>query len=103
MTLYLSGQITGDPDYKAKFALAEKALRKAGYDVINPALYQDFGSWEKNMRRDIIDMMSWADGVALIYGWFNSGGARLEEDLAEKLGMRAYYVYHWIDNKNDKK
>jgi hypothetical protein len=37
MLIYISGAISNDPDYKRKFADAEKILTKKGHDVINPA------------------------------------------------------------------
>lgn len=34
---YLSGPVTGNPDYKKQFAWSAKQLTRMGYDVINPA------------------------------------------------------------------
>lgn len=36
MKIYISGKITGDRRYKAKFREVEKKLAKAGHIVLNP-------------------------------------------------------------------
>ena len=40
--IFISGRITGDPDYVEKFYQAEKCLRTA-YDVVNPCYLQFWG------------------------------------------------------------
>lgn len=35
--VYIAGKITGDKHYLKKLAKVERRLRKAGYEVINPA------------------------------------------------------------------
>lgn len=37
MKIYISGKITGDRRYKAKFREVEKKLAAAGHIVLNPA------------------------------------------------------------------
>lgn len=37
LTFYIAGRIGADPDFFAKFAAAEAALRAEGHTVINPA------------------------------------------------------------------
>lgn len=47
MKVYISGKITGDADYKKKFANAEEMARAVGFEVFNPARVPDKGKpWE---------------------------------------------------------
>lgn len=98
MKLYISGPMTGIPDFNAPaFNAAAAELRAAGYDVINPA---DNGSdesktWADYMRIDLRQLLD-CDGMALLPGWSASRGARLEKYVATELGMPATAASHWI-------
>lgn len=88
MKLYLSGAITGIDNYKKIFDSYEQILSNQGYDVVNPAKI-DLGegaTWEQYMKIDL-KMMLDCDIIAMIPGWENSGGAKIEKELAEKLGL----------------
>ena len=37
MKIYIAGKISGDKNYKKKFKKAERALKKKGHSVMNPA------------------------------------------------------------------
>lgn len=37
MKIYIAGKITGDPDYRAKFADAQRQIEAQGHIVLNPA------------------------------------------------------------------
>jgi len=89
MKLYLSGKITGDANYKEKFAKAELALRDAGFDVFNPAaaLLNDEADWLDYLRRDVKALMD-CDAVALLPDWQLSKGATIEAGLAAMLKMQ---------------
>ncbi len=93
----MAGPITGIVDYKERFAEVEAKLRSAGYGVINPTTleHKDHGDWLACMRLDIATMMREADGVALLDGWRESRGARIEEQLAYTLGMQVETVECW--------
>lgn len=43
MRVYISGPISNEPDYKAKFAKAEAELKEQGFEVINPAKFDGLG------------------------------------------------------------
>lgn len=102
-TLYVAGPMTGLPDlnYPA-FLAAEKDLIAAGYLVRNPAhidtLHNHTGepqAWDWYMRHAIRMLLS-ADGVALLPGWRESRGARIEQRLAADLEMPVYYAREWV-------
>lgn len=76
--VYIAGPITGIPDYKEKFARAEKALTEAGYIVINPAyLPNDLGDTDLYMTI-CYPMIDAADVVFFLEGWEKSAGANRE-------------------------
>lgn len=87
--LYLAGPMTGLPDLNfPAFHTAAKALRERGYRIVNPAeLNTDLAAdWLSCMRVDIAELVR-CDGVVLLPGWELSRGARVEQSLAEGLGL----------------
>lgn len=65
--IYLSGPMTGIPDLNfPEFRRVAAKLYERGYEVINPADFeQPDKSWEACMRVDIVELMK-ADALALI-------------------------------------
>lgn len=89
MKVYLSGKITGDENYKEKFANAESCLRNIGHSVMNPAnlnSYPEF-SWEDYMEI-CIAMLKVCDAVYVIDGENDSRGVKLELEKAREYGMQ---------------
>lgn len=81
MIIYIAGPITSHPDYKEKFAAAEKQLLELGHIPINPARLPDnlpYGSYMP-INMAMIDV---SDAVYLLEGWRDSRGARLEHDYS---------------------
>lgn len=94
--LYLAGAITGVPDARERFAVAGASLRAAGYVTINPCAAFSAGmSWEWYMAR-CVPLLLGADGVALIDGWQDSRGARVEASTAEGCGTPVASVSTWL-------
>jgi len=75
--LYIAGKITGDPDYKAKFAEAQREFEKQGYTVLNPC-WMPQGLQPADYMRMCFAMIDTADVVAFLPGFSRSPGARLE-------------------------
>ncbi|MFF9565762.1 DUF4406 domain-containing protein [Leifsonia sp. NPDC014704] len=102
MKLYIAGPMTGYPDanYPA-FNAAEEALRRAGFEVLNPTLgeiappAEDTKPWDWYMRRGLRQVLE-ADGVALLKGWRDSRGAALETHVARELGMPVGTLFDWL-------
>jgi len=87
MRVYISGPMTGYPDYnRPAFQNAARNLRLAGHDPIDPSRHPEQPSWADYMRLDLADLVE-ADAVALLPGWEASRGARLEVDVAHALGI----------------
>lgn len=98
MKLYIAGPVSDMPDDNAPaFAAAAKALRAAGYEVVSPLeVCTEKGlPWATYMKRDIPELLK-CDAVALLSGYNDSKGARLETHIAVELGMRFDMVDTWI-------
>ena len=92
-TIYISGPITHDPDYKAKFARAQEMLEQCGFDVVSQAErvkvsddkdYTDYLS-------EALELMLQCDQLYMLKGWSTSTGAKLELKLAKRLGKKIKY------------
>ena len=98
--IYISGPMTGLPDYnRPAFAVAERQLLDAGYDVFNPAAQPDVTGWttaDYLIERDL-PMLRRCHGVATLPGWQKSPGARTEIELARDLGMYCCAVQWWLE------
>lgn len=100
-TLYICGPMTGLPglNFDAFFE-ADKKLRDAGYEVLNPAdrAGRTAGKpWEWYLRRCIKDVAD-ADGLAVLPGWNRSRGAQLEHHIASSLFVPIGSPQSWIDH-----
>jgi len=89
-TVYIAGPMTGLPDFNyPAFHRAAHQLRRAGFDVLNPAENpkpNDNPTWLDWMRVAIGQLIQ-ADAVALLPGWDLSRGAMTEYELACRLGL----------------
>jgi hypothetical protein len=84
---YISGAISSDPNYKAKFADAEMVLDHLGYVVLNPTSTPLGLNYDEYMRIDLL-LVEIADTLVMLPDWMQSDGATLEHDHAVKLGKR---------------
>ena len=92
--IYISGKITGDANYRAKFTEEANRLLSFGYEPVNPAaLVLTEVSWEDAMKTVLREMLL-CEGVSLLPDWVESKGAIIEKRLALELGMDVR------DNKN---
>ena len=87
LKVYLSGKITGDPNYKAKFSSMTDELLSYGYTVFNPAVLPDGFEYEDYMTLDL-QILSKCDAIFLLRDWRNSPGAKREYEEAARLGLR---------------
>ena len=84
---YISGAISSDPNYKAKFADAEMVLDHLGYVVLNPTNTPLGLHYDEYMRIDLL-LVEIADTIVMLPDWMQSDGATLEHDHAARLGKR---------------
>src|SRR5688572_14120264 len=89
--VYIAGPMRGIPGMNhPAFHAAEERLTGLGYEVINPARIEDeFAGvdWSGCLRRDLVLIVTRCHTVAVLPGWENSRGARLEVHVARALGM----------------
>lgn len=94
MRVYLSGHMSNLPEFNfPAFHAAAAKLRADGYEVVNPAEMDEADelpvgarSWADYLRRDIAQLVT-CESIALLPGWENSRGAKLEMHIAGELGM----------------
>lgn len=98
MRIYVSGPMTGIVEYNfPEFRVAADQLTEAGYGVVDPSRHGvDLDSWEDCVKRDLVDMLT-CDAVALLRGWEQSRGARLEVHVALELGLLVTTVADWVE------
>jgi hypothetical protein len=93
MNVYLAGRIRGVPNYHEKFAEAADKLRMEGFTVFNPAAANQEG---RPLRKIMAYLLTWlaeeADAIAMLPGWYWSGGARVEWLLARYLKLKIIYL-----------
>jgi len=103
--IYLSGPMTGiEPrEYRRRFREAERILRRHGYGCINPCrvwacrfpwLYRLMNAllgkrlaYAVVLCYDLLLLMTRADGIAMLPGWEQSRGARIENYTARYFPM----------------
>ena len=91
MILYLSGPITGKPDYRLKFAEAEKKLRDAGHIVLNPAVLPEGLKQYAHYMQIGYSMLLAADGIVMLPGWKESRGAAQEFRWALEMRKKVFF------------
>lgn len=97
--LYVSGPMSGiDHLNFPAFAFVSRRLREVGHVVINPA--ENWGGKKDVpratcMRQDIQQVLL-ADGLAMLHGWENSAGARLERQIAAELQLDIRPWKEWL-------
>lgn len=104
--LYISGPVTGKPnDNRKAFDEARDLLVSAGHYADIPHAFVPSGaSWNKAMRISINKLTNpspirstFYEGVALLPGWEQSEGARLEKAVAEACGIPVKTVDEWLE------
>lgn len=88
--VFISGKITGDPNYKEKFKKAEDWLKDHNFNVLNPAVIPETLPISDCMNI-CINMLSAADWVYMLSDWEESRGARIEHEYAKYVGKHIAY------------
>ncbi|MCF4997348.1 DUF4406 domain-containing protein [Pseudomonas syringae] len=96
--LYLAGPMTGFEDFNfPAFNKIAAELRTRGYVVENPAEHGvvDDADWADYMAYDLT-RLGLCGQVAVLPGWENSKGARLEVHIARELGMKVVNAHDLV-------
>lgn len=96
--LYLAGPMTGFEDFNfPAFNAMAAELRARGFAVENPAEHGvvDGADWADYMAYDLT-RLGLCGQVAVLPGWENSKGARLEVHIARELGMRVVNAHDLV-------
>ena len=110
MNIYVIGPVTGKPSRNIKeFSRVKEALRIAGHKARIPHEFiGDYLRWDDYMRISVREMLrfgrfstpSWPSyrygGIAMLDGWEDSKGARIEHDLAVSLGIECRPWREWL-------
>lgn len=98
MKVYISGPMTGKPDYnRAAFYLAAERLKRQGYIPKHTAWMVDDLDRADYMRNSI-ELMLTCDAIFLLNGWKDSLGAKVEKSIADVCGLQLMYEE---DEEND--
>lgn len=87
--IYISGKITGEPNYIEKFEIAQKYLESLGYVVFNPVELVQFNpgkNWIDYMLTGIA-LLSICNEIYMLDNWQDSRGAKIEFDIAQGMGL----------------
>lgn len=90
--IYISGKISGLPDFAENFNRAEATLKASGYAVINPLNngVAPGAEWHEQMKADIRLLLD-CSAVYMLDNWERSIGATLEHEIATGLGLQVIY------------
>lgn len=101
--LYISGPVTGKPDNNVQ-AFVSAANRLLDADKTHTRIARiphmvvdECDDWHAAMRKCIHELTSgYYDGVALLPGWEQSEGAKLEKAVAEACGIECRPLEGWL-------
>lgn len=82
--VYIASKITGEENYKAKFAEKEKEMSAIGCVVMNPAILPYPGFEHHQYMHICKAMIDVCDAVLLFDNWKDSDGALMELEYALK-------------------
>jgi hypothetical protein len=90
---YIAGKITGDPQYRTKFATAVRMLEAKGYAVMSPAIMPDGFEYEDYMTICFAMLEACRGGICfMLPDWKDSPGAQREHQRAQEMGMAIIYL-----------
>lgn len=91
-SVFISGAIQNDPNYKEKFAHAKDAILKRGAaQVVNPAEFPD-DLTEKQCLVACMSILPTIDLVVLLRDWNTSNGSTAEAIYSNRLGKRVIEI-----------
>ena len=104
MKVFISGKITGNPNYKQEFNIVEAQLKQMGFKVMNPAILPEGFNW-KDYMAICKEMLMSCEVVVFLPNYKDSRGARQELRWAEKYNLKKLYAINIVPlqvSKEDK-
>ncbi|MEY8460996.1 DUF4406 domain-containing protein [Eggerthellaceae bacterium 24-137] len=100
--LYISGPVTGKPkNNRAAFIRAANVLADREVLAHIPHMFvPESAEWHDAMRisiNELTDCRFRYDGLALLPGWEQSEGAKMEKAVAEACGIPCKTVDEWLE------
>jgi hypothetical protein len=90
--VYLSGPMTGIPDFNFPFfERVESWLKESGALPVSPHRVPTQKTWEDYLKVDI-NLLLGCEAIMLLPGWKRSQGALLERAIAASLGLDCFQV-----------
>jgi hypothetical protein len=96
MKTFISGPITGNPNYREDFANAEAVLNLNGFRTANPTKFRLFGlpmeryPWGICMAVCLWHLF-WCPRIYMLHGWGSSRGSTIEHRFARFFNKRVIY------------
>lgn len=98
MLLYISGPVSGVPDFEKYFNMAKEIIESYGHESLSvldcSAFKHDSFKWSDCMKF-CIEMLEKCDGIVMLPDWRTSVGATIEQAWAKKIGIP---VYHGVED-----
>lgn len=94
MRIYISGPISGTPDYEERFAEAASAIKADGHTYVNPAMlarYLPDLTYEEYLAYDLEELRR-CDAIYMMPGWVRSRGCKVEREEAIRNGLYFYDI-----------
>ncbi|ROL55829.1 DUF4406 domain-containing protein [Bacteroidetes/Chlorobi group bacterium Naka2016] len=91
--VYLAGKVSGLDSFlvKTKFKEAEDVLTELGCFVVNPTKILPEGTSWNHAMRTLIPVLICCDSICMLSDWEQSEGAKLEYDIAMRLGIEIFF------------
>lgn len=87
MKIYISGRIKGNSTARKDFANAAMQLKMMGHEPINPfEVAPNPRTYQWALKMDIQALLE-CDAILLLDNWEQSYGARVEQHVAEAIGL----------------
>jgi len=92
LSVYISGSISKDPDFKAKFDSWEDWVMRIGAKrCLNPTIFPLGWDYSEYMEHCLI-MVRHADVIAMLPCWESSSGAKAELAYAQSLRRKVVFL-----------